>query len=185
MSLRRGFKAAANKTAREVRRELGLADEDPLCPFATADLIGVQVLKLSSFQNSLPEEIRLLRVSSPAILLSAMTACFGPGRVIIYNDFLPLTRSYADIMHEISHLLLHHPPHQMCGASGGRHYDPVLEEEANWLGPALLVSEEAALTIAIEGQPVAQAAKRFKVSHDLMRMRLNVTGALKRAARAA
>ncbi|TAI59863.1 hypothetical protein CWO89_43865 [Bradyrhizobium sp. Leo170] len=68
---------------------------------------------------------------------------------------------------------------------GSRHYDPVIEEEANWLGPALLVSEEAAKHIARMSLPVAKASEVYGVSEDLMRMRLNVTGALIRAARRA
>ncbi|WP_407925207.1 ImmA/IrrE family metallo-endopeptidase [Glacieibacterium frigidum] len=114
-----------------------------------------------------------------------MTACFPRQHAIIYNDCLPLTRSHADIMHEISHLMLLHPPHRLRADTGGRHYDSDLEDEANWLGPALLVSEEAALAIAQRGWSAGQAAKIYNVSPSLMQMRLNVTGAMKRVARAA
>ena len=61
--------------------------------------------------------------------------------------------------------------------------DPAIEEEANWLGPALLVSEEAANHVARMGLPLAKASDVYGVSEDLMRMRLNVTGALIRASR--
>ena len=185
MTLRRGFKSEANVTSREVRKELGLAAVDPLCPFKTADLLEIEVRKLSSFRSILPIETALLLQNRGKIMLSAMTACFGNDRVIIYNDALALTRSHADIMHEISHMLLLHPPHRLCAETGGRHYDAELEEQANWLGPALLVSEDAALAIVQSGIGVQAAAERFKVSTSLMRMRLNVTGAVKRAARAA
>lgn len=185
MKLRRGFKSEANATSREVRSDLGLAADDPLCPFRTADLIDVEVLKLSAYRDVLPTETAYLMQSRDRIVLSAMTACIGSNRCIIYNDALPLTRSRADIMHEISHMLLMHPPHRLCAETGGRHYDAELEEEANWLGPALLVSEEAALAIAQSGTDVQRAAARFQVSPMLMRMRLNVTGAMKRAVRAA
>ena len=185
MSLRRGFKSEANVTSREVRKDLGLAAADPLCPFATADLIGVKVRKLSSYRPIVPSEAAYLMQSRGKIVLSAMTACFGAERVIIYNDALAPTRIHADIMHEISHMLLMHPPHRLCADSGGRHYDAELEEEANWLGPALLVSEEAALAVVQAGVALRTAAERFKVSPSLMQMRLNVTGAAKRSARAA
>lgn len=185
MALRRGFKTEANIYAREVRAELGLASESPLCPFMTAEHLTVLIRKLSSFAAELPEQTARLSRKGRGPGFSAMTACFGRERVIIYNDYLPLTRSHADIMHEISHLMLLHPPHRLRADTGGRHYDSELEDEANWLGPALLVSEEAALAIVQRGMSAHQAAKIYKVSPSLMQMRLNVTGAVRRVARAA
>jgi hypothetical protein len=61
-----------------------------------------------------------------------------------------------------------------------RTYNKELEEEASWLGPALLISEEAAVKIVKSGVPIAIAAKRYKVSEKLLRMRINVTGARRR-----
>jgi len=185
MTLRRGFKSEANITSREVRNDLGLAADEPLCPFKTAELIGVPLRKLSSYRSVLPLETTHLMHSRGKIVLSAMTVCFGTERIIIYNDGLAPTRSYADIMHEISHMLLMHPPHRLSIESGGRHYDAELEEEADWLGPALLVSEDAALAVAQSRVSVRTAASHYMVSPSLMQMRLNVTGAAKRAARAA
>jgi Zn-dependent peptidase ImmA (M78 family) len=183
MALRRGFKTEANAYAREVRAELGLASDAPLCPFVTASHLAVPVRRLSSFADELPIQTACLR--DKGIGFSALTACFGRERLIIYNDSLPLTRSYADIMHEISHMMLLHPPHRLRADTGGRHYDIDLEDEANWLGPALLVSEEATLRIAGLGISAGEAAKRYNVSSSLMQMRLNVTGAMRRVARAA
>ena len=185
MTLRRGFKAEANVHAREIRMELDLAADAPLCPFKTAELISVPVLTLSSFSGKLPDETSYLSKRGEKIGFSALTACVGSERIIIYNDYLPLTRSHADIMHEISHLLLMHPPHRLRAETGGRHYDNELEEEANWLGPALLVSEEAALSVVQSGMPIVNAAQSFAVSPSLMKMRLNVTGAERRVRRAA
>lgn len=185
MALRRGFKTEANTYAREVRTELGLASDAPLCPFMTADHLTVPIRKLSSFAAQLPEQTACLSRRGSRAGFSAMTACFERERVIIYNDYLPPTRSHADIMHEISHLMLLHPPHRLRSDTGGRHYDSELEDEANWLGPALLVSEEAALAIAQRGMTINQAAKIYKVSPGLMQMRLNVTAAMRRVARAA
>ncbi len=185
MTLRRGFKSEANIYAREIRADLGLAADAPICPFATAEHLGVPVFRLSSYASEFPLETAVLSKKDRKIAFSAMTACLGSSRAIIYNDFLPTTRVHADIMHEISHIMLMHPPHRLSSESGGRHYDDELEEEANWLGPALLVSEEAALTVAQSGLGARGAAQLYKVSQSLMQMRLNVTGAFKRAARAA
>ena len=133
----------------------------------------------------MPDETSVLFEKKRKIAFSALTVCVGPQRIIIYNDTLPTNRCHADIMHEIAHMLLLHPPHRVCAETGGRHYDQEMEDEANWLGPALLVSEEAAIGVVQQELSIQAAAKIYKVSRDLMRMRLNVTGAYKRVARAA
>ena len=66
---------------------------------------------------------------------------------------------------------------------GSRHYDDLLEEEANWLGPALLVSEEAAIHIVERQMAIDFASDHYGASTQLVRMRLNVSGAAKRVAR--
>jgi hypothetical protein len=74
----------------------------------------------------------------------------------------------------------HRHRHHVHGATG---YDEIIgEEEADWLGPAILVSEEAALRVAREGIPLVTAAELYRVSEQVMRFRLNVTAANKRVA---
>jgi hypothetical protein len=185
MALRRGFKTEANKTSRELRAELGLAADAPLCPFLTARHLEVLVVKLSAFERQHPNAVRYLTSAAGQDEFSAITVCIGPLRVIVYNDGHSPARSAANIMHELAHLLLMHPPHPLCGEKGKRHFDAVLEEEANWFGPALLVSDEAALAVAKRGISLRSAAAEYGVSTQLMQMRLNVTGAQRRISRAA
>jgi hypothetical protein len=73
-----------------------------------------------------------------------------------------------------------HPPVRIPDPSGKRNYDNTTEEEANWLGPALLVSDEAAMHIAALGLTLSKASDVYGVSEPLVRMRLNVTGAYQR-----
>jgi Zn-dependent peptidase ImmA (M78 family) len=58
-----------------------------------------------------------------------------------------------------------------------------LEAEAQWLGPALLVSEEAALYIAETEMSMAHASSTYGVSEAIIMMRLGVTGASRRIER--
>lgn len=185
MALRRGFKAEANKTSREIRAELGLAADSPLCPFLTAEHLEIVVVKLSSFESQHPRDVGNLTNMDGQNEFSAITVCIGTRRVIVYNDAHSYPRSAANIMHELAHLLLMHPQHPLCGEQGKRHFDAVLEDEANWFGPALLVSDEAALAVAKRGITVSCAAREYGVSTQLMQMRLNVTGAQRRISRAA
>lgn len=182
MSLRRGFKAEANRTAREVRLELGLPEYAPLNPFNLADNLGVNLLKLSDFVSVLPNEANHL-MQDGRNEFSAVTLCNVTPRIIIYNDAHSLGRQAANIAHELAHLLLLHSPHRLTSDSGGRHFDQELEDEANWMGPALLVSDEAAIHVIRNGWSLSDAAEMYGVSAELMRMRLSVTGARNRVQR--
>jgi Zn-dependent peptidase ImmA (M78 family) len=103
--------------------------------------------------------------------------------LIIHNDAHDRKRQAANIAHELAHGLLLHPPKPPFDSTGSRHYDPMLEAEANWLGPALLVSDEAALLIVERKLPMNIACSRYGASEPLIRMRLNVSGAAIRVAR--
>lgn len=183
--LRWGFKTEANETSRELRIELNLHPAAPLCPFKLAAHLGVSLLRLSDFEELEPEAATYLLGEDGVREFSAVTLCGIKPCAIIYNDAHSPGRIAADIAHELAHILLMHPPHRLVDGTGRRHFDDELEAEANWLGPAILVSEEAALAIATRGLGLPEAAARYGVSEELMRMRLNTTGAYKRVYRAA
>ncbi|WP_291846576.1 ImmA/IrrE family metallo-endopeptidase [Bradyrhizobium sp.] len=182
MALRRGFKAEANWWARSVREELGIAPHLPICPWKLAELLGFPVVALSEYEKIDPA-VGYLASTNGRGEFSAITLFSGTARLIIHNDSHALKRQAANIAHELAHGVLFHPPKPPFDVQGTRHYDPVIEEEANWLGPALLVSEEAANHIARMELTPAKASDVYKVSEQLMLMRLNVTGALIRASR--
>ena len=56
-------------------------------------------------------------------------------------------------------------------------YKSVLEEEAGWLGPVLLVSNEAARWAMAKGMDLIEAAEDLEVSKDLMEFRFRMSGA--------
>ena len=181
MGLRRGFKTEADWYAADVRRSLGLEAGDPLCPWSLADHLDHIVVPLGEYAAAHPREVALLRGQTGPKGFSAVTLCVGGDRLVIYNDRHAPTRQAADIAHELAHGLLMHQPMPLTSGTGARHYDRASEDEAHWLGPALLVSREAALMIARGGEAPATAAARYKVSLQLMQMRLRMTGALRRA----
>jgi Zn-dependent peptidase ImmA (M78 family) len=108
---------------------------------------------------------------------SAVTIFPNDRRVIIHNDAHDEVRQNANLAHEISHAVLQHPPMEPFTEAGIRNVNRDFEDEASWMGPALLVSEEAALSIARRGISLPQAAAEYRVSTQLMRMRLAVTKA--------
>lgn len=180
MGLRRGFKSEANWYARSLRQELGLAPYSPLCPWKLAEHLGFQVFPLAEFAEAIPHEVTHLRGRQGQAEFSAVTLCAGSDRLIIHNDAHHKKRQAANIAHELSHGLLIHPSRPLLDDAGGRHYDAAIEEEANWLGPALLISEEAALLIVERKYSVSEASDLYGASEEVVRMRLNVTGAHRR-----
>jgi Zn-dependent peptidase ImmA (M78 family) len=88
------------------------------------------------------------------------------------------------ISHELSHVLLGHPFTYPIDESGCRNVDRKLEEEASWLGPTILVSDEAALHVVRMGLDTDTACRMYQVSAPLLQMRLNASGARIRMRRA-
>jgi Zn-dependent peptidase ImmA (M78 family) len=183
--MRRGFKSEAEWYSRHFRQELGLALYGPLCPWKLAEHLEIPVVPLSDYANDHPQEVAYLTNGQGRREFSAITLCDGSRRLIINNDGHSKKRQAANVIHELSHCILLHPAKPPFDASGSRHYDEELEAEANWLGPALLVSEDGALSIVRRGYDLAKASDLYGVSEDVIRMRLNVTAAHKRAKRRA
>ena len=182
MVLRRGFKQEANEYAREFREELHLRPYEPLNPWDLAQYLEIDVMPLSSFKQAVPESVdHLMQVDRSSF--SATTVFYGIKRLIIVNDAHSDSRQASDLSHELAHGILGHPPTEPFNEFGCRNFNPDLEEEANWLGPALLISEEAALSIARLAMSRADAASQYGCTQSVVRMRLNVTGAAKRVGR--
>lgn len=180
MPLRHGFKSQAHQIAREVRRELGLDLADPINVVQLAAKLEIPLVPLTLLRVAEPEAVRhFTHVDTGAF--SAVTLFKGRTRFVVYNDRHASTRRASDLAHEIAHALLQHPPHAALDNRGCRIWPADCEDEANWLGGALLVSEEAALSIARRQISRAEAASEYDVSEDMIQYRLNVTGAVKRA----
>jgi Zn-dependent peptidase ImmA (M78 family) len=143
--------------------------------------MGVLTLPLSSFASDCRGEVRhLMTIDRGAF--SAGTFKLAGKVLVVFNDANVAPRQTSDVAHELSHLILNHEMRPVLDERGCRQLDRGLEDEANWLGPALLVSEEAALHIARQGWTVPRAAKEYEVSEEVARFRLNVTAAYRRVA---
>lgn len=182
MAFWRGFKSAAHAISLEVRDELGLSPLDRLDPVALAAHLAIPVIPLS--------QLRAVGVEAAGYFMdvdegafSAVTVFHGSKRVIVYNDAHAPGRQASDVAHELAHALLHHSPAPAFGDGGCRDWNEDLEDEANFLGGALLVTEAAALDVVRRGVSEREAARAYGVTPTLMRWRINVTGARKRVER--
>jgi Zn-dependent peptidase ImmA (M78 family) len=95
----------------------------------------------------------------------------------VFNDAHPPGRTANSITHECSHGLLLHPPAPALDHRGCRVWNADLEDEANFLAGALLIPAKAAWWIAKSKVPFTTAAQEYGCSEDLVRWRINVTGA--------
>jgi Zn-dependent peptidase ImmA (M78 family) len=177
MSLRRGFKAEAERIAAEIRSELSLNSTSRLDPHSLAAHLEIPVLKIRDCARFTENggSLRYLTHVDPDSF-SAITVFIGTRRYIIYNESHAPTRQANDIVHEIAHCLLEHPPSPVTDHSGCRHWDKTLEDEANWLAGALLVPRQGALALARSGMAIADIAANFGVSEQLCRWRIYQTG---------
>jgi len=182
MALRRGFKAEAHKIAREIREELKLTPAAPLDPWKLAEYLEIPVLPLSDMEKLAPEAVHYFSAVNTSEF-SAMTVFDGTKRIIVHNDVHTKGRQSNDVSHEISHGLMLHPPSPALDVSGCRNWNQDIEDEANWLSGALLISDEAAFNIVLRKMSIAEAAALYGVSEKLVRWRISVTGAHQRVAR--
>ncbi len=176
---RRGFKKEASAYAREFRDELGLKPHAPLCPWQLAEHLAIPVIPLSKFHNKIPEAVSYF-TKQDTKSFSAVTVFDGTRRLIVHNDAHDPLRQAANVCHELSHGILQHPPDKIFNECGCRNFNQEYEDEANWLGPALLISEEAALHIVKTGMEIDEAIEHYRASKQVINMRINVTGARKR-----
>ena len=179
--MRRGFKTEAKALSEEVRAELGLDDLDPLNPHALAAHLEIPVWTVSEFTTDHPAVSHLLDGGKE--LFSAATVFAGRRRTIVHNDAHLHGRQSSNLAHELAHGLLAHPPTPALDNKGCRDWDQDIEDEASWLGGALLVTERATLAIAGERWTKTEAAQHFGVSPQMIQFRLNATGAVRRVQR--
>lgn len=175
--LRRGFKADAERICLEIRKEIGLTPHDRLDCLSLAEALEVPVINLSALVSSgaSPTSVGILMGSEAKF--SALTVTAGDRRLIVFNERHPPGRQANSLAHEISHIILEHPPVPALGEAGCRHWNPVHEEEADWQAGALLVPREGALQWLYNGGTNADGAKHFGVSLALFEWRINHSGA--------
>jgi len=183
MSLRHGFKAEANRLAVQMRRELGLHPASPLAPARLAEHLAIPV---KTFSSAIADDARIERLlTTEQEAVSALTVHAGTRRQIWVNDSHDPGRQNSSADHEIAHALLMHPPGPALDVRGCRHWDGEIEEEADWLAGNLLITNEAAWSIARRGLSPEAAMLRYGVSRKMLTWRMNKSGASGRRVRSA
>jgi hypothetical protein len=183
MAYRWGFKTEAEVLATEQRRELGLEVTDRFDPFALADHLAIPVISFAECARRMGGSSS--SVSHVGLLhkhVSAVTAFRGRRRIILFNDSSVPARRRSDLSHELSHTLLEHPPTLLHDPA---RYQPNadLEDEAEFLGGALLVPRAGALELMAKGMSTSDVADHYGVSLQMARWRVRGTGIVKQLER--
>jgi Zn-dependent peptidase ImmA (M78 family) len=136
----------------------------------------ITLAELASADPTIAGDVEHLACRASKVF-SAITLFDGTKRSIVHNHGHAPNRQCSNLAHELAHALLMHPPHPPFGASGQRVYERKIEAEAGWLGPVLLIPNEAARWAVARGMSEEAAADHFGVSQDLVKFRYRMSGA--------
>jgi hypothetical protein len=176
--VQRGFKAKAERMAETARSDLGLSTSDILDPWTYAEVLGVAVIGGDALDIAEPHRSQLFKLDSGS--WSGLTLGYGDDTLVVLNSSHPQVRQCSTLMHELSHVRLGHIPASVQMSDTGllllSDYSEAQEEEADWLMGALLLPRSALLTFRSQGLGLDQIAQKFRVSDELCRWRLRMTG---------
>jgi Zn-dependent peptidase ImmA (M78 family) len=178
MTLKRGFRAEAERMALQIRQELGLRPVDPLDLRALAARRGVDIVVADSLVPRADlEELERLQ----AFAFSACTFDVDGTQVIVVSPLRSTSRQTSDIAHELSHILLRHQLTEIREIAGitFRTCRTDQEEEATSLGGTLLLPRPLLIRAVSRGMSIDQIAKTYAVTADMARFRVNTTGVIK------
>ena len=176
MALRRGFKSEAEKISKDLRRQLGKNASDPLSPEEVAQLLGIEI---RAGDELIPlERFRELEDLQPGAFSACTLKPSSERVVIVHNPLYSQSRRNSDVTHEIAHTLLGHELSRIekIGDLTFRSCDPTQEEEAGWLSGSLLLPRPLLLREIGSGEEASTIAEKYKVSEEMARYRIRVTG---------
>jgi len=175
VTLRRGFKAHAEREAARVRKDLGLASHDRLDPRALAHQMKIAIVDAAELVR-LEELEELERLQ--AFAFSAATFEIEDRKIIVVSPLRDVGRQNSDIAHELAHVMLKHDLSEIREIDGMpfRTCKPDEEEEATAFGGTLLLPRPLLLSAARRKTTIEQIAGQYDVTVEMARFRYNTTG---------
>jgi Zn-dependent peptidase ImmA (M78 family) len=179
VTLRRGFKAEAERIAAEQREFLGVSSTGPVDPFLLLDHHGITVRTPAEVAGLalMPRDTLQLLVEH-SDYWSALTVRTPAGIVVVHNPQHEQPRQHSNLTHELAHVLLQHMPGALQTVAGCvmRDFDEVQEEEARCLGDTLLAPRAALEAAARRRMTLDQTADWLGASLQLTSYRAHTTG---------
>lgn len=179
--LPRGFKANAERIAISYREELELQSHEPLCGFALAKHLNIEVCKPEDIFPENTNIVDLIGSSDKDNGWSALTMITGKGnKLIIHNNLHSPARQQSNLMHEIAHILCDHKyseaPENLELLSLMRDHNPQQEEEAIYLGSALQIPRDGLVWNLKQRKNYEEIADFYIASKSMVTFRVNTTG---------
>jgi len=182
--------------ALSLREFAGVAENQPLDPFALASFARLLVVDFDSIQG-LSEESRTHLLGAAADQWSG-GACSRPlpngWRLVILNPAHGGQRNRATLMEEVAHVFLGHKANRLAAITSddqpgespsgthqsnrrmlARDYNQADEEAAYAIGAAALAPFGALRRLVLEGRNSREIARHFRVSRQLVEYRIKVT----------
>lgn len=180
-SLKRGFKAEAERIATDCRVKLGLHPCAPICAFDLAKFMGIIVYEATDFLTSDDERNKLAGIDNYECGWSALTMLNKvQEQLIIHNGSHSPARQQSNIMHEIAHILCKHEkkplPEGINLPFGMRDFDKLQEDEAIYLGATLQLSRPCLLWAKKRNMNNSEIANHFNASIEMVNFRVASTG---------
>jgi Zn-dependent peptidase ImmA (M78 family) len=182
VTLKRGFKAAAERQATQLRADLGLGPSDVLDVVRLAKHLEVAIVSADELVDiERLEELERIQ----AFAFSACTFNIDGRHIIVVNPLRTPGRRASDIAHELSHVLLSHELSEVVIINDipFRTCRPDQEEEATTLGGTILLPRSLLLRAAQRGYGAGEIAKLAGVTDEMARYRYNTTGVGNQAGR--
>lgn len=179
MAFRRGYKSQCERRSVEVRKDLGLSKIAPLDAFNLAQHFGIVVWSTDEITGLSDEDKRNLTLEDNDSW-SALTIRMRHHFLVIYKAGQSSPRINSVVMHELSHIILGHELADACILDDGSfvpgNFNQNQEEEANWLGGALLLPRPALLHIRRKKLSNQNIINEYRVSEDMLTWRIRMTG---------
>lgn len=183
VKLVRGFKANAEKLAKEYRNVLGKNVHDPLCAFELANHLNISIYTPAEIFSAASSEHQFSGTNNEIFGWSALTMTTGnKNKIIIHNNFHSSTRQQSNIMHELAHIICDHKyadDRLLNIPIGMRDYNPVFEEEANCLGSTIQLPREGLVWAKKKNLTNLEISQVFNASLEMINYRLRISGILR------
>ena len=176
MALRRGFKAEAERLAKDIWNAMRLKPGDSMDAVNLAKHVDCVVRPA----DTLVDVARLKELKR--IQDDAFFACTfelpGDRHAIVYNPLMPDTRRNSDLAHEVAHIVLDHRLSrlQRLGSVAFLSCDKQQEEEAGWLSGCLLLPRFALIHDLAKRMAHKTIAENRVLSENIVDYRVRVTG---------
>lgn len=182
MALRRGFKAEAERVAKDIWSAMSLTPNDGMDAVKLAEHVGCVVRPADDLVD-IGRLRKLHRIQDDAFFACTFKL---PGNryAIVFNPLMSDRRRNSDVAHEVAHIVLRHTFSRLerLGDVAFLSCDKQQEDEAAWLSGCLLLPRFALLNdLRRRRKPNTIAANRM-LSEKMVEYRIGVTGVEKQLA---